>query len=285
MAATAHAERIGPTAHYTAYVWHRLGLPYADRLSTRTGALIYWAGFALGEWTTRVLPGVPTMRDYLAYRHLLMDAVLEELAPDRLVELGAGLTQRTVEWALDREVDSVDIDLPGMIEAKRAALARLPADLQPRLAANHTTVAADVLSPGFADVLDEALAGALRPAIVAEGLVSYFDLAGREQLFRAVAEALARAGGGVFIVDLHTQAAQARVGRATKVLRSAIRVLTRRRHALDPFVDEAALGAALRSAGFDRWRVVPAREHVAAKPELARVSSPALVVHATVERR
>lgn len=283
-AATAQAERIGPTAHYTAYVWRRLGLPYADALATRTGALLYWGAFALGEWTTRVLPGVPTMRGYLAYRHLLIDAMLERLAPDRLIELGAGLTQRTIAWAIDRDVDTVDVDLPGMIAVKREALARLPEGARARLGVRHRMVAADVLAPGFAAELAALIGDARRPVVVAEGLVSYFDAEGRVRLLAAVAEALAQRRGGALLVDLHTADAQARFGGATRVLRSAIRVITRRRHALAPFADEAALRDAIAGAGFDGMEIVDARDHVAREPRLAGLDSPAHVVHAWVER-
>ncbi|MBC8072159.1 MAG: hypothetical protein IAG13_27815, partial [Deltaproteobacteria bacterium] len=123
-----------------------------------------------------------------------------------------------------------------------------------------------------------------RPVLVAEGLASYFDADGRAQLFAAVADALRRNRGGAFVVDLHTADAQARFGRATKTLRFAIRTLTGRRHALDPFVDEAALATALRTAGFDGHRIAVARDHLARKPELAGLSSPAHVVHAWVDR-
>lgn len=282
MAAEQESEKIGPTAHYTAYVWQRLGLPYARELSTTTGALMYWGIFAAGEWMTRVLPGVPSMPDYLAYRHLLMDALLEEIAPDRLVELGAGLTQRTVEWALDRAVDSVDVDLPAMIAVKRSALAKLPASLQARLGQKHRTLAADVLAPEADAVLGDALAGARSPVVLAEGLVSYFDDAGRVQLFATVASALRRNGGGHFIADLHTADAQAKMGAATKTLRRAIRVITGRKQALAPFADEAALGEALLHAGFDGWRIARRDDYVAKKPALATTRSPAHIVDAWV---
>ncbi len=275
--------RIGPTAHYTAYVWSRLRLPYASYLATPTGAALYWGFFALGEWTTRVLPGVPTMREFLAYRHLLIDALVEDLAPDRLVELGAGLTPRTVEWALDRDIATVDIDLPAMIEVKRRAIGRLPAAMQARLAARHRLLALDVLAPQFSAQLADALAGAQRPVIIAEGLVSYFDPAARASLFSAVARALEGRPHAAFIVDLHTAVAQNQVGPATKVLRSAIRVLTRRRHALGPFADAAEYERALLDAGFSGCRTLDRADWVHARPGLAGLHSPAQVVHAWVE--
>lgn len=277
---TGDVERIGPTAHYTGYVWRRLGLPWADRLATRQGAILYWGFFALGEWTTRVLPGVPSMRDYLAYRHLLIDAVLDEVAPDRLIELGAGLTPRTLHWALDRDVPGIDVDLPGMIAIKRRALDRLVPEVRARLGRRHRLVAADVLADGFTDVLAELVAGARRPAIVAEGLVSYFDAGARARLFEAVARGLG--DGGSFVVDLHTAQAQARYGGATRALRASIRALTRREQALDPFADAEAFAVALSRAGFAGCRDERPELHVAQSPALARLRSPAHVVRAWV---
>lgn len=277
-AATADADRIGPTAHYTGYVWRRLQLPYAHHLATTQGAVLYWGFFALGEWTTRVVPGVPSMRGYLAYRHLLIDALLEDLAPDRVIELGAGLTPRTLQWAIDREVACVEVDLPAMIDTKRRAIARLPEALRRRAAARLTLHAADVLTPDFGATLRALVAGAKRPAIVAEGLVSYFDAEARARLVRVVADALV--DGGDFVVDMHTADAQAQMGRATKVLRGAIKALTRRRHALDPLRDRTALHGALADAGFDGSRILDARDWARRVPALARLSSPAHVVHA-----
>lgn len=277
------AARIGPTAHYTAYVWRQLGLPYAEHLATRTGAVLYWGFFALGEWATRVVPGVPTMRTYLAYRHLLIDALVEELEPDLLIELGAGLTPRTIQWALDRGIATVDVDLPAMIDAKRDAIGRLPQPLQARLEGRHRLLAKDVLAPSFADELARIVGEAERPVVVAEGLVSYFGLPERRALFAAIASALGRRGTGSFIVDLHTAVAQAEVGSATKLLRGAIQVLTRRRHALDPFADAADYERALVEGGFVGCRALDPRDWVRARPELLGLHSPAQIVHAWIE--
>lgn len=117
--AAQQAERIGPTAHYTAYVWRRLGLPHAEHLATRQGAVLYWGFFALGEWATRLSPSVPSMREFLEYRHRLIDAVVDEWRPGCVVELGAGLTPRAVRWAADRGVPGIELDLPAMARAKQ----------------------------------------------------------------------------------------------------------------------------------------------------------------------
>lgn len=273
-------ERIGPTAHYTAYVWHRLGLPYADVFATRRGAALYWGFLVAGEWMTRLSPDVPTMRDYLEYRHRLIEAVLHGLLPDRLVDLGAGLSRRGMTWAADRGVDSIDIDLPAMAAAKRRALARVPSELR----AGLRVIDDDVLSSGFEDRLARLLAGSRRPVVTAEGLLSYLDPPDRLAVLGMVARAFRRTAHGSFVCDVHTAEDQARVGRATSLLRFAIRTVTRRRRALDPFPTREALRVAFLDAGFDHVEIVDASAHAKSVPQLRSLHSPALVVHARVGR-
>ena len=269
-------ERISPTAHYTAYVWQRLELPHAELFATRTGAALYWGFFAVGEWATRLSTRVPSMRDYLEYRHRLIESVVEELVPDCLVELGAGLSRRGVTWAADHGTRAVEVDLPHMAAAKREALQRASPGLLAMLEERHRVVDGNVLAEDFADVLAGLLREAERPVIVAEGLLSYFDPPDRAALFRSVAAALE--GRGAFICDLHTADAQAEVGNAAAVLRFAIRTITRRRRAIDPYANEGALRDALLDAGFGSVELVEARDYVAREPRLASVRSPAHVV-------
>lgn len=276
-------ERIGPTAHYTAYVWRRAGLPHAEHFATRQGAVLYWGFFVLGEWATRLSPRVPSMRQYLEYRHRLIDAVVAQQRPGCVVELGAGLTRRAVTWAADHGVPGIELDLPAMADQKRRRLASAPASLRARLRSLHAVHDADVLAPEFPTRLRELLRGHVRPVIVAEGLLSYFDLAPRVRVLAGVATALREAGGGRLVCDLHTAAAQAQVGWAAHALRTAIRGLTRRRRALDPFVDLRAVHEAFAAAGFDHSQEARPEDHVDAEPALARLRSPAHVMVGRVD--
>ncbi len=277
-----HAERIGPTAHYTAYVWRRLGLPHAEHFSTRRGAALYWGFFALGEWMTRLSARVPSMQELLEYRHRIIDNVVERLEPGCVVELGAGLTRRAITWAADRGVAALELDLPPMAAIKRRRLAALPDPLRRRLGA-HAVHDADVLAPGFSTQLAGWLEGHARPVVVAEGLLGYFGLPARRGLLRAVAQALREIGGGYLVCDLHTADAQAQVGWPMLVLRGATRTLTRRGRAQEPFTDLAAVRRAFEHAGFDRCREERPEDHVAEVPQLARLRSPAHVIVGVVE--
>jgi O-methyltransferase involved in polyketide biosynthesis len=277
-------ERIAPTAHYTAHVWRRLGLAHAELFATPTGAALYWLFRATAEWMTVLSPRVPSMVQFLGYRHLLIDSELGRIAPDCVVELGAGLSRRGVTWAVDRNARYVEIDLPAMIAAKRRLLARASTAVRTAAGLRLELVAADVLAPDFADVLSAALERSSRPVVITEGLVSYFAMDARERLFEVVAAALARRGGGSVLCDLHTKERQHRVATATRVLKLALRTATGGQGAKAPFDDLAHVSRFFCGVGFDSVARLDAHDHVDEEPRLAKLFSPALVIHARVAR-
>ena len=65
--------RIAPTAHYTAYIWHRLGLPYAELFVTPEGRRLFWTFRLAGEWIAAASPSLPSMVQYLELRHRVID--------------------------------------------------------------------------------------------------------------------------------------------------------------------------------------------------------------------
>jgi O-methyltransferase involved in polyketide biosynthesis len=266
--------KIGPTAHYTAYVWKRLGMPHAELFATARGARLFWSFRLAGEWLMAASPRVPSMEQYLGLRHRLIEAALEEHAPDRIVEIGAGLSRRGVTWAADRGVAYVEIDLPHMTRAKRALLAeRAPRDLRERLAERLTIVDGDILDPGFGEALAGHLAGAARPAVIAEGVVGYFDRGERHRILSAVASALAPSGQGTFLCDLRTRAAVRSVGPAMAALRAGIRVATGGRGARPDFEDDDDVRAAFMEAGL----APPDKLDASRLPDLRYLSFPTAV--------
>jgi O-methyltransferase involved in polyketide biosynthesis len=265
---------IAPTAHYTAYVWYRLGLPYSELFVTGTGRRLFWSFRLAGEWIAAAAPSLPSMVQYLELRHRAIEHALVELDPDRVIELGAGLSRRGTTFAADRGVDYVEIDLPHMIAAKREALARAPAAIGERIRGRLELVACDVLAPGFEQELAGRLSGAARPAVVAEGLLGYFGLEQRRRIVHAIRGGLARAGGGALICDLRSGEGGRLVATAAKILRGGIWVVTRGRGAREDFAGPEQVRSFLREAGFSE--VEPIAPQVAT-PELARLRSPAKV--------
>jgi O-methyltransferase involved in polyketide biosynthesis len=269
----ARDAKIAPTAHYTAYVWRRLQLPYADAYATPTGAALYWSLRAAGEWIADVAPGVPSMKQYLALRHLTIDHALAALDPDRVVELGAGLSRRGTTWALDRDVAYVEVDLPHMVAHKRAAMtARFPGARGAKLRARLTLVEHDVLAPDFADWLGERVRDAERPAVIAEGVMGYFARPERLRIARSIAAALAPRRGS-FLCDLRAREGGRSVAVAARLLKTGIKLVTRGRGAAEDFASDDDVRAFFAEAGFAEAEPVDAR----AVPGTPRVASPAKV--------
>jgi O-methyltransferase involved in polyketide biosynthesis len=275
----ARDEQIGPTAHYTAYVWSRLGLPYADLFATPLGAALFWSARGAGEWLLLATDALPTLEQYLEERHKTLDHALAALDPDRVVELGAGLSRRGVTWAVDRDVPYFEVDLPHMIAAKRERLEAAPVGLRRLLEGTLHLEAHDVLDPGLAKWLGETLAGAERPAVVAEGLVSYFEMPEKRRILGSVAEGLRSVGGGTFLCDIPLRRMTPVVRLATEVLYGAIRLVTAGRGAGADFESEDEVRRLFADAGFDEADIV---DPTPAVPHLAEVQSVSAIWRARV---
>ena len=245
-----HAE-IAPTAHYTAYAWHRLGFPHAEYFATATGRRLFWSFRAAGEWLAVVHPTVPSMLQYLELRHRCIELALDEAAPDRIVEIGAGLSRRGLTWAADRGVDYIEVDLPHMVEAKREIIrTRVPEALRARAGDRLKHEAVDVTAPGFEAWLERVLAGAQRAVVGTEGVLGYFELGDRERFARAVARALG--GRGSFVCDLRSREGGRSVAAAARLLRAGIWLVTRGRGAREDFPSREAITRYFERAGFER---------------------------------
>jgi len=70
-------DRIGPTAHYTGYVWARSGLSHPD-LATTEGRILF-DSLQPAMLISRAMGG-PTLEAYLLARHRAIDALLDRAA-------------------------------------------------------------------------------------------------------------------------------------------------------------------------------------------------------------
>jgi O-methyltransferase involved in polyketide biosynthesis len=258
--------KIGPTAYYTAYAWHRLGLPHADVFATPRGRALYWSFRLAGEWLVKVQPRAPLLVEVLAYRHRVIDRELERIAPDRVVEIGAGLSRRGITFA-EQGVRYLEIDLPHMVREKERRIARAPAAVREAIGDRLRIEAHDVLAPDFAEWLARRVEGAARPVAIAEGVLGYFAMEERARIVRAVREALgARA---TFLCDLRDEERMLPVRGAVRVLRGAIELVTRGRGLHRDFGTADEVRRFLLAAGFSSAEPV---EPV--PPDLAHLAIP-----------
>ena len=276
-------HKIGPTAHVTAYAWYQLGLPYGNLFTTREGATMYWAFRGATEAGIRWFK-FPSLLEFLEFRHRMIEAQLELIDPDRIIELGAGLSHRGITWALDRGVRYTEIDLPHMTSAKRNMLERGPGHVQRAVRDGELELrSTDILSSGFADELTGLLAGAKRPVVISEGMIDYFELRDREILLHNIATALRANGvGGHYITDTHRADRERNFGPGPAVVRTAIKLATKGQGPAEPFRNLEQIERTFALAGFDEGRELRPKDLCEQEPRLKQIKSPTTVWMARV---
>lgn len=287
--AQAHArdyDKIGPTAHVTAYAWYQLGLPYSHLFATREGAAMYWTFRGATEPAIRAFK-FPSLLDYLEFRHRMLDAQLDAMAPDRIIELGAGLSHRGVTWALDRGVRYTEIDLPHMSAAKRGMFEQAPGRVRLALRGDMLELrSTNILAPGFADELAQLIEGAERPVVISEGMIDYFELKDRETLLHNIASGFRKAGVlGHYLTDLQRGDRERKVGPAAKVLRQAIKLATMGKGPARPFRNLEHVDRVFALAGFDAGRELAPKLLAEREPRLLALRSPTTIWLASLDGR
>jgi O-methyltransferase involved in polyketide biosynthesis len=241
-------DRIGPTAHYTGYVWARGGLSHPE-LATTEGRILF-ESLQPAMVASRALGG-PTLEDYLLARHRAIDALLERAIErdgvGQVVEVAAGLSPRG--WRFTQRFGErlvyVEADLPEMAERKRAALERI-GSLGDRHRVREVDALRDDDGPGSLAAVIGELDPASGLAIVTEGLLGYLPPDAVQGMWRRFATGLGRFATGRYISDVHMGAAATPPVRVFRVLLSGF---VRGRVYLH-FHSPAEAVAALRDAGF-----------------------------------
>jgi O-methyltransferase involved in polyketide biosynthesis len=251
-------DRIGPTAHYTGYVWARNGLSHSE-LSTTEGRIMF-DSLQPVMLASRGL-GSATLEAYLLARHRAIDARLQRAIDagevSQVIEVASGLSPRG--WRFTQRYGDrlvyVEADLPEMAARKRDALARMGS-----LSDHHRVEAVDALrdddGPGSLTALTAELDRREGLAIITEGLLGYLSTDAVEGLWRRFAASLGAFPHGRYISDLHLGGAVTPQVKAFRLLLSAF---VRGRVYLH-FDDRAEAEAALRAAGFASAEVRPALE-------------------------
>ncbi len=160
---------VSDTAHWVAF--------YRAMESERDDALFHdpWARRLAGPAGERAVRTIPRGRA-TAWAMVVRTAVMDEMIlrlvheeeVDVVVNLAAGLDTRAYRLPLPDSLRWVEIDLPGILEEKRAVMAgEAPCCALRSIAADLADAAAR------ATALDDALAGARRALVVTEGLLVY----------------------------------------------------------------------------------------------------------------
>ena len=184
------SDAISPTAHYTGHVWVRNGLSHRE-LATREGRLFFDA--LAPTMTLSHMFGGATLEAFLLARHRIIDSLLsnaiEKEGVTQVIEVACGMSPRGWRFAerYGAALTYVEGDLPGMVERKRRALARIGP-----VSERHRVVELDATADeGPASIA--ALTATLDPdkglAVISEGLLNYFPHAEVIAMWRRFADA------------------------------------------------------------------------------------------------
>lgn len=233
------------TALYTSAVWNWGRLPGAELLATPEAGWVYRVtNFALGlaRLFRRDLPSLPHS---LLHRHLAIDHLLEEAAPAQVIELASGLSRRGV-WASGRApLRYTELDLPAVVERKRALLGRS--------AAGRAALARENLRLLPADATAAFPEGLVQPGgklfVVAEGLFMYLKPEQQRRLWEKVRR-LFDGGPGTFVFDLVPASEQPPPGRVGRLLEALMKRFTGGRSFERDRRTREEIATELRGAGF-----------------------------------
>ncbi len=215
-------------------------LPYARR-----AAELLFGRDALDAELARLatLAGSELRKQHFAARYRSIDTLLGELGPSCVLELAAGLSFRSLDFARRASVTYGDTDLPDMIATKQRLVADLHAGplsgelrLAPLDALDREAVRAQI---------EQLPAGPL--AIVNEGLLMYLDDDEKRRLAATIREALAPRRGVWITADIYVRGPRDPRIEQDERLRS---FLTEHRVEDNKFASLAAAEAFFTSSGF-----------------------------------
>lgn len=239
--------RIAPTAHFTAQAWVRDHFPNAEYFDTATGRVLY-SGTRLAFAVAGPLAPPPLRyhHQYLYIRHRVFEERLRELAPDYVLEIGAGLSPRGLTFSQnDAELTYVEVDLPHMVAAKRERLARVA------LPSNYHLTSVDLLADDFPARVPVQPKPGDRIVVITEGVVDYLDMEEKQVAFRNIARFLGEHGGGHYLLELHPRELYAEWARGARFFLSLLGLLVGRSFR-DRLFERLSDGVSMmRECGFD----------------------------------
>lgn len=210
------------TAKYTSATWAWGKLPNADLLVTPDAERVFRiVNGALG--ITRPFTGAPELRASLLERHRILDELITTSRCKNVIELAAGLSRRGITMTEDASIRYVEIDLPHVVDAKRAILEKSERGRDALARPSFTIEKGDVTTIDLDAVLSDAKGSLF---VIAEGLLMYLDEAAQNKLFDEVSRRLEKCGGS-FAFDLVPVSEQKKPGVVGNALGRAMKFFTK----------------------------------------------------------
>jgi O-methyltransferase involved in polyketide biosynthesis len=203
-------EDLSVTALYTAGTWAWGKLPNAELFASKDTQRVFDATNLFLSGARLVRKDVPHLREGLIQRHLIIDALVNEMRPAHVLELAAGLSRRgvTVSGA-DPRVTYTEVDRAPVLARKRALLERTDAGRAALARSNLRFHAAELKDDALAPFVTAPRGAPL--LVIAEGLFMYLDAPAQRALWTRIRR-LFDDRPGLFVFDLVPTIEQPRPG-------------------------------------------------------------------------
>ena len=232
------------TALYTSATWAWAKLPNAHLLVTRDAKIVFWITNLILACARVFVWKATSLRHSLVHRHALIDRLLERRCPTVVLEVAAGLSRRGVTVSEQPAVQYIEVDLPQVIEHKKAQLMASALGRKVMERANFHLIAGDVVSdswehdlpPGDVDI------------VISEGLLMYLTPTQRSRFFHRIQVLLG--GGGELIFDLVPPDEEPSAGAIGRILAWVMKRFTKGQGFIEARVTRQSIKADLLAAGF-----------------------------------
>lgn len=280
------SNRTSLVAYYTSYHWFIHGL--AHRIfTTKRASFMYYAVWPLVKMI-EIFGGV-SLSSFLLQRHLVIDALIEqEIKKHRkcvVLEIGSGYSARGYRFLRrheGRNIDYIELDLPGVISEKRRIVEKLPAAYRPHLQecdlnSENTTQSLEFLMEQIADKNYHLI-------VISEGVVDYMSMDSLQRFWRRLATNCRRFDTAVYITDLTPRSNAIAGNRYVRIFEGALRKFAREPLTRN-FRKDDEIRQTLLLCDFDDAEVINPSKYDSLLPKAAKVGVPIVrVARAQVAR-
>ncbi len=254
------------TAKYTSATWAFGKLPNADLLVTPDAERVFRTVNGALK-ITRAFTGAPDLCASLLERHRILDELVLASGCKHILELAAGLSRRGITMTEDPRVKYIEVDLPDVVDAKRAILESTERGRNALARNSFVIEKGDVASID----LESFFADSAEPLfVIAEGLLMYLDETAQNKLFRDVSRRLEK-HGGCFAFDLVPTSEQKKPGVVGNALGRAMKMFTKGATFVRDTRTRLDIANELRSHDFDSVELIDPRPARAGDPRIEQL--------------
>lgn len=242
-------RHISFTAHYTGYIWYKMGISHSA-FATKQGKVLAAIAHPVESLAEKYIGG--SMRTTLKTRHTLLDEHLTELIqlhPDlQVLEIAAGLSPRGW-WFRSHfpQIDYRELDLPAMAVTKQASLKSINVE-------SPDVLSADLFTEDFQNAF--AVFDPKRPlVIISEGLINYFDKILLSQLLRSIVNYGKDFKALHYLTDLYPEPVKNKLAHIIWSSSKLLKLMSRSAFTFH-FVEPTEVEQFFRAAGFGQVKVV-----------------------------